>query len=215
MRVASGAEEHAQRPVAFRAVEKCARLWYNVFKPHGRKGNGIMKRVLCLLLLLLLLCPAASAREDYDDLYVRILGLSAGGSTYDEGFDALPEAAQALYVAAIFDMEMLCGGLCTFFCNEGPAMAVRVSGSLRLLGLEPIADAYEAFAAENGIDLATLDGFPLYPTPDTAWKEEYAAICEAYPFDEVDTAYVQLREELGFEEAMLDFAAAHPEAFER
>ena len=118
-------------------------------------------------------------------------------------------------MAAIFDMEMLCGGLCTFFCNEGPAMAVRVSGSLRLLGLDPIADAYEAFAAENGIDLATLDGFPLYPTPDTAWKEEYAAICEAYPFDEVDTAYVQLREELGFEEAMLDFAAAHPEAFER
>ena len=56
-----------------------------------------MKRVLCLLLLLLLLCPAASAREDYDDLYVRILGLSAGGPTYDEGFDALPEAAQALY----------------------------------------------------------------------------------------------------------------------
>ena len=73
-------------------------------------------------------------------------------------------------MAAIFDMEMLCGGLCTFFCNEGPAMAVRVSDSLRLLGLEPIADAYEAFAAENGIDLATLDGFP--PLPHAGYSVE-------------------------------------------
>ena len=175
-----------------------------------------MKRIACLLaLLLLLIGSTASAEQDYDDLYVSILGLSAVGPAYDEDFDDLPEAAQALYVAAIYDMEMRCGGVCTFFCNEGPAVATRVPDSLRLLGLDPIADAYEAFAAENDIDLATLDGFPLYPTPDTAWKEEYAAICEAYPFDEVDTAYVQLREELGFEEAMLDFAAAHPEAFER
>ena len=119
-------------------------------------------------------------------------------------------------MAAIFDMEMLCGGLCTFFCNEGPAMAVRVSDSLRLLGLTPSPTPARPSRRKNGIDpLRRWTGFPLYPTPDTAWKEEYAAICEAYPFDEVDTAYVQLREELGFEEAMLDFAAAHPEAFER
>ena len=129
-----------------------------------------MKRVLCLLLLLLLLCPAASAREDYDDLYVRILGLSAGGPAYDEGFDALPEAARALYVAAIFDMEMLCGGLCTFFCNEGPAMAVRVSGSLRLLGLEPIADAYEALC--GGKRHRPCDAGRLSPLPHAGYSVE-------------------------------------------
>ena len=81
-----------------------------------------MKRIACLLaLLLLLIGPTAGAEQDYDDLYVSILGLSAVGPAYDENFDDLPEAAQALYVAAIFDMEMRCGGLCTFFCNEGPA----------------------------------------------------------------------------------------------
>ena len=91
-----------------------------------------MKRIACLLaLLLLLIGSTASAEQDYDDLYVSILGLSAVGPAYDEDFDDLPEAAQALYVAAIFDMEMRCGGLCTFFCNEGPAAATRVSDSLR------------------------------------------------------------------------------------
>ena len=103
-----------------------------------------MKRIACLLaLLLLLIGSTASAEQDYDDLYVSILGLSAVGPAYDENFDDLPEAAQALYVAAIYDMEMRCGGVCTFFCNEGPAVATRVPDSLRLLGLDPMADAYE------------------------------------------------------------------------
>ena len=41
-----------------------------------------MKRILCLLLLLLLLCPAASAREDYDDLYFQA---TLGGVTFGGG----------------------------------------------------------------------------------------------------------------------------------
>ena len=174
-----------------------------------------MKRVLCLLLLLLLLCPAASAREDYDDLYVRILGLSAGGPTYDEGFDALPEAAQALYVAAIYDMELRCGGVCTFFCNEGPAVATRVPDSLRLLGLDPMADAYEDFVEDNEIDLTTLAQFDIdfYENGD-GFAEEYAALWASYPFDDFDQAYLDQWEKLNFAGRMLDFAAAHPEAFE-
>ena len=174
-----------------------------------------MKRVLCLLLLLLLLCPAASARDDYDYLYVRILGLSAGGPTYDEGFDALPEAAQALYVAAIFDMEMRCGGLCTFFCNEGPAVATRVSDSLRLLELDAIADAYEDFVEANGLDLETLEPFTIdFYESGESFAEEYADLWASYPFDDFDQAYLQHWEKLDLEGKMLDFAAAHPEAFE-
>ena len=72
-----------------------------------------MKRIACLLaLLLLLIGSTASAEQDYDDLYARILDFSAVGPAYDENFDDLPEAAQTLYVAAIYDMEMRCGGVC-------------------------------------------------------------------------------------------------------
>ena len=173
-----------------------------------------MKRIACLLAFALLLTGLGGcAPEDYDGLYVRILGITTGPEA-DAGFDALPEAAQALYVAAIFDMEMQCGGLCTFFCNESPAMAVRVSDSLRLLGLGPIADAYEDFAAENGLELETLPqfDFDFFPGGDD-YAEEYAALCETYPLDGFDGKYMELREEMDFEGTMLGFAHAHPEAF--
>ena len=175
-----------------------------------------MKRIACLLaLLLLLIGPTASAEQDYDDLYARILDFSAVGPAYDENFDDLPEAAQTLYVAAIYDMEMRCGGVCTFFCNEGPAVATRVSDSLRLLGLDPMADAYEDFVEENEIDLTTLAQFDIdfYENGD-GFAEEYADLWASYPFDDFDQAYLQHWEKLDFEGKMLDFAAAHPEAFE-
>lgn len=173
-----------------------------------------MKRIACLLALVLLLTGLSGcAPEDYDDLYVRILGITTGPEA-DAGFDALPEAARALYVAAIFDMEMQCGGLCIFFCNEGPAMAVRVSDSLCLLGLGPIADAYEDFAAENGLELETLPQFDFDFSPGgDDYAEEYATLCETYPFDGFDDKYMEMRETLDFEGTMLDFAHAHPEAF--
>ena len=174
-----------------------------------------MKRIACLLALVLLLTGLSGcAPEDYDDLYVRILGITTGPEA-DAGFDALPEAAQALYVAAIYDMEMRCGGVCTFFCNEGPAVAVRVSDSLRLMGLDPMADAYEDFVEENEIDLTTLAQFDIdfYENGD-GFVEEYAALWASYPFDDFDQAYLDQWEKLNFAGRMLDFAAAHPEAFE-
>ena len=153
-----------------------------------------MKRIACLLaLLLLLIGSTASAEQDYDDL---------------------PEAAQALYVAAIFDMEMRCGGLCTFFCNEGPAVATRVSDSLRLLELDAIADAYEDFVEANGLDLETLEPFTIdFYESGESFAEEYADLWASYPFDDFDQAYLQHWEKLDLEGKMLDFAAAHPEAF--
>ena len=174
-----------------------------------------MKRIACLLaLLLLLIGSTASAEQDYDDLYARILDFSAVGPAYDENFDDLPEAAQALYVAAIFDMEMRCGGLCTFFCNEGPAVATRVSDSLRLLELDAIADAYEDFVEANGLDLETLEPFTIdFYESGESFAEEYADLWASYPFDDFDQAYLQHWEKLDLEGKMLDFAAAHPEAF--
>lgn len=175
-----------------------------------------MKRIACLLaLLLLLIGSTASAEQDYDDLYARILDFSAVGPAHDENFDDLPEAAQALYVAAIYDMEMRCGGVCTFFCNEGPAVATRVSDSLRLLELDAIADAYEDFVEANGLDLETLEPFTIdFYESGESFAEEYADLWASYPFDDFDQAYLQHWEKLDLEGKMLDFAAAHPEAFE-
>ena len=101
-----------------------------------------------------------------------------------------------------------------FFCNEGPAVATRVSDSLRLLELDAIADAYEDFVEANGLDLETLEPFTIdFYESGESFAEEYADLWASYPFDDFDQAYLQHWEKLDLEGKMLDFAAAHPEAF--
>lgn len=143
---------------------------------------------------------------DYEDLYFSILDITAGPE--DEAqFDSLSESAQAMYIAAIFDMEVQNGGLCQFFVNCGPSYAEKVGDTLKMIGLEPMGVLYESFLSDNQIDPTDLDSFRSNTVDD------FIAQYERYPFDSFDDAYMDLWGELDFHNAMLRYANAHPEGF--
>lgn len=146
----------------------------------------------------------ASEETDYEALYLAAVDLSDG-----EDIGALAEPAQVLHVAAMFDAEVQNGGAVQFFVNEGTEYAQRVSSSLRALDLEPIAALYENMLAENEIDPLNLSDFECESV------EDFAALYERYPkMDEFDAAYTDLREELDFEQKMLDYAEKHLETLQ-
>jgi hypothetical protein len=145
--------------------------------------------------------------NDYDDLYFAILNITSGPQD-DTHFDLLSESAQALYAAAIFNAEIMNGGLCQFFINCGSGYAARVTNTLNAIGLGKIGELYESFLTDHQITLADIDSFTITTTTEESIKQY-----TRYPFDDFNNAYVALWDELGFSAAMLQYAQAHPEAF--
>ena len=144
---------------------------------------------------------------EYDDLYFDILDIPAGPND-DPYFSSLPEAAQCLHFVALFDMEIQNGGLQQFFVNCGAAYAVRISQNLRITGLSEIADLYDDFINRHGIDVSCLIRF------SAETEDELIALTTLYPFDEFDDAYIKLWKMRKFNKVMLEYANAHPEAFQ-
>lgn len=142
---------------------------------------------------------------DYDELYEKIV-MVTDCPEVSEKFNAQQEAAKAMHIVAIFDMEIQNGGLCQFFSNGGSPYATKVIGSLQFLGLEPMALLYKSFIEDHRIDPTDLTSFHCDKV------EDFAALCAKYPYDEFDDAYMGLWESLNFSQAMLRFANAHPEA---
>ncbi len=143
---------------------------------------------------------------DDEDLYYAILGLTTGPGS-DPQFDALPLSSQALHIAAIFEMEILNGGLCQFFMNCRSDYIPRVSASLREIGMFPMADLYEAFLSEHQINPEEFDSLPR----DN--HQVYIDQCNRYPFDAFNKTFEKLWESLNFENAMVQYANKHLEAF--
>ena len=160
-----------------------------------------MQRFLAACLIVCLLfcaaCSGASKYDDYQDLYMDLISFTAGPK--DAEFANLPEKLRAMYIAAILDMEIQCGGISAFFVNEGEEAAVLAADSLRVIGLEDMAQLYEDFLFEHGIDPADLSDFHCETTEDlTRMYSEYAFL------NEFDQAYMKLWSELDFEEHMLE-----------
>ena len=142
--------------------------------------------------------------DDFEALYDYVI--DAGQEADD--FDALPESVRILYVVEIFNVEIMNGGLCQFFVNEGVELAPLVSAALRAVGFAKGAELYEAFLSENRISLFDMESFRIDDI------EEYEDQTERYPFDDFDDEYYDLCEELDVEQLMLDYANAHAEDFE-
>ena len=189
---------------------------------HHPSKPQAAKRYLCLLMLLVFGAlsltaaaaePSASERmvpvrfTDYEELYFAILDITAGPET-DTHFDSLPGPAQALYIAAILDMEVQNGGLCQFFINGGSVYAARAAQSLQEVGLAPMKTLYESFVSENQIDPAEFDTF------HSDKVDAFLTLYDRYPFDDFDDAYMKLWEELDFNNLMPQYANDHPEAFQ-
>ena len=161
-----------------------------------------MLRCLACILSMLLSCIPVAAEDsmEYEALYFELLNRTAGPE-YDAEFAQLPEAVQNLYLAAIFDMEIMNGGLVQYLVNCGPESASQVSKSLCAIGLEPMAALYDEFLATHEIDPGDLSGFKCKSV------EDFTSLYKRYPeSDDFDNTYVELWQALDFNTAMLAYA---------
>lgn len=171
----------------------------------------IVGSVLFICILVGIMCRPLILRmmnirfEDYEDLYMAVVS-STSGPGADDNFSELPPSLRAMYCVAVLDMEILNGGVSQFFINDGDVMDGWVAESLRIVGLAPIAGLYEDFVRENRIDPGEIHAL--------FWEEgrDFAELCARYPSDDFDGDYMELRESLDLEQAMLDYANAHPES---
>ena len=176
-----------------------------------------MKKALVLMLCLTLFggillqgsagAMALSGEDDYcsaefENLYFDVIINTHSPESL--GFLAQSKASQAMHVFMIFDMEVQCGGLATFFWNCESAYADKVSEALIELGLEDVEQLYSGFLEKYGITMEEIDGY-RYEYPD------YIGIHEAHPFDEFSDAYMEIWAETNLNRRVLDYAREHPE----
>ena len=161
----------------------------------------MLRCLACILSLLLGCIPIAAADSmEYEKLYFELLNRTAGPE-YDAEFSRLPDAVQNLYLAAIFDMEIMNGGIVQYFANCGPESAMQLSQSLRAIGLEPMAALYDDFLATHEIDPSDLSAFKCESA------EDFSSLYERYPESEAfDNTYVELWQALDFNAVMLAYA---------
>lgn len=107
----------------------------------------------------------------------------------------------AVLVPALLNMEVLNGGLCQFFVNDGDFAA-----------LVPAALVCD-FAEKHGIELDDLSDFELTLDPDDADFDPYIALTEKYPFDDFDDAYCELYGTNPLEGHIARFIREHIDAF--
>ena len=162
-------------------------------------------RILFLLFGLFAIGCLSACAEDMDCVpYEEYEALCSRLLESGEEFTALPKEVQQLHIAAAFDMEIQNGGICQYFANCGSDSALLVSDSLRAIGLEPMAQLYDAFLLTQNIDPADLSAFE--------WEtvEDFVAIYAKYPESNAfDEAYMELWTELDFCRTMLEYASAH------
>ena len=139
--------------------------------------------------------------NDFDALYDYLIDVTEG--PFDENFGDLPEMIRNLHVVAIFTMEIMNGGLCQFFVNNGEEYASLVSDALIAVGLDKVAAMYNAFLSDSGISMSDMESFEIDGI------DEFEEQTERYPFDDFDDAFYELSESLDMEQAMLDYANAH------
>ena len=125
-------------------------------------------------------------------------------ATDREGVAALPQAAQAFYVAYCYEMEMENGGLCQYFVNSSRELAPMLPAALGEIGAADHKALFDAFVRDNGIDVNDLSSF----VSDDV--EGYLAQTERYPFDDFDNAFYALKP---IQEYLIPYVQAHISAF--
>ncbi len=125
-------------------------------------------------------------------------------ATDREGVAALPQAAQAFYVAYCYEMEMENGGLCQYFVNSSRELAPMLPAALSEIGAAGHKALFDAFVRDNGIDVNDLSSF----VSDDV--EGYVAQTERYPFDDFDNAFYALKP---IQEYLVPYVQAHISAF--
>ena len=117
-----------------------------------------------------------------------------------------------VFVLWMWNIEMLNGGLCQFFVNDG-AYASLVPGSLEAVGAEEYASLLFDFVDKHGINLEDLSEFELNPQLDEEDFSPYIAVHKKYPFEDFDDAFYDLYGSDPLEGRIADYIRDHIDAF--
>lgn len=123
---------------------------------------------------------------DDEDFYDAIACVS-DDAVYDfkEQEQKLPREVIVAYTLTKFEAEVNNGGLCQFFVNSSGDCAPYVSEALAEVGAEGIRALFDAFVADNGIDVRDLSSFKLRRA------EDYEAQTKRFDFDAFDDRFYE------------------------
>lgn len=115
-----------------------------------------------------------------------------GLSLYEKFEDnvELNEQEIPVFILWMWNIEMLNGGLCQFFVNEG-RFAPLVPAALEAVGASAYASLLNDFVARHKIDFNDLSQFELDLDPTDVDFSAYTAASELYPFDAFDEAFAE------------------------
>ncbi len=116
------------------------------------------------------------------------------------------EAGKVLYTLYAFEMEMDCGGLCSFFINSSSECAPYVSWALDKAGAFRLKEMYDSFISESGIDVNDLSEFKTDAT------DRYETLYSKYDFDSFDEAFYAIYEEENLHDAIIEYIRNNSQA---
>lgn len=126
--------------------------------------------------------------------------------------DSLTEMETTVLVLALLNMEVLNGGLCQFFVNDG-AYAALVPAALLAVGAEDYAALLCDFVKKHNIHLDDLSAFELDIAPGEEDFTPYIALTEKYPFADFDDAFYELYGTAPLEGYIAGYIREHIDAF--
>jgi len=153
-----------------------------------------MKKICCLLLALFLLVSFAAcsihplmSKEkllslDDDDFFETMMLRYMDQPNGLRDFSATQEQT-TYYTLMCLLMEVENGGLCQFFVNSSGECAPYVSEALERVGAPELKKRYDAFVADNRIDVNDLSYFR------TEGLRDYEALTRQFDFDSFDDAF--------------------------
>ena len=146
--------------------------------------------------------------RNYEECYEACLALL---EPFDPDFEQGTASARALAVLVIFEMEYGDGGVQQYLWNDGSLYALRTADSLREIGLPEHAAAFEAYLQKHRLDAERIDALrPPEGTDSDARLKAFGELARLYPSDDFDSA----ADWNLLQSAILEYANAHPEAFD-
>lgn len=124
-----------------------------------------------------------------------------------EALAALGAEQRAAYTVALFDMEVMNGGLFQYFSNTSRNSAPYLAEALKAVGAPKMEALFTGFVGRHGIDISGLGGFILVTEED--FDEKYSQ----YPFEEFDCGFAAVYQAENLEALCAAFVREHIAGF--
>lgn len=131
-----------------------------------------------------------------DEVLYGAIACICDDAVYDIKEADVTKEQKLFYSLTRFEAEVNNGGLCQFFVNSSGACAPYISEALDAIGAQRIKALYDAFIADNKIDVNDLSSFKINTV------EEYEAQTQRFDYDSFDEAFYKDEE---FHKRMIDY----------